>query len=99
MTTERRDGNGRRDADDMTTRVEQLEDSSRLMVDALLGSPQLQMDGTRIRLDDGLVAKVTAIEDKLTNGGMKISLPRPAWLAIWAAIISGGAQVVAAVVG
>ena len=78
-------------------RVGRLEESQMAVHDALLGTPELQMDGTTIRLDDGLVAKVGLIEERLVNG-MKVRIPKAVWAAVWAAIISGVAQIVAAVV-
>ena len=69
------------------------------VLDALLGSRQRQMDGTERRTDDGLIARVDAIEHQLSNGGIRIRLPWPAWTAIWVAIIAGVAQVAAAVIG
>ena len=68
------------------------------VLDALLGSTSRQMDGTVIRNDDGLLARVDRIERKLDNGGVRIKLPWPAWGAIWVAIIAGVAQVAAAAI-
>ncbi len=82
----------------LAERVGKLEESQKAIHDALLGTPELQMDGTHKRLKDGLVAKVTAMELLLSNGGVKVSIPKPAWAAIWVAIISGVAQIVAALI-
>ena len=68
------------------------------VLDALLGSQHRQIDGSIIRNDDGLITRVTKIEQKLDNGGVAIKLPWAAWAAIWVAIISGVAQVVAAAI-
>jgi len=68
------------------------------VLDALLGTRQKQMDGTEKRLTDGVISRVERIEAQLSNGGVRIKLPWPAWSAIWIAIIAGVAQVVAAAI-
>ena len=89
-------------------RVGSLESSQRAIHDALLGTPDVQIDGSVVRADDGMVAKLSALEvlpEKvsslealLVNGGIKVRIPKTVWAAIGAAIISGVAQIVAAVV-
>jgi hypothetical protein len=72
------------------------------IIDILEGPEIAQLGGPPIR-NDGLVdkvntitEKVAGIEEKLGNGGIKVKLPGPAWVAIVVAIIAGLAQVIAA---
>jgi hypothetical protein len=81
----------------LAERVGKLEESQKAVHDALLGTPELQMDGTVVRLEDGLVSQMGQIQKQLSNGGVKVKIPKSVWAAIMAAIISGVFQVVTAV--
>lgn len=82
----------------LADRVGHLEESQKAIHDALLGTLELQMDGTTKRLDDGLVSRFGIIEKRLVTSGVKVRIPKPVWAMVWAAIISGVAQIIAAVV-
>ena len=84
----------------------QIQETVDQIVDILEGPAVPQPFGQPSIRNDGLVDKVAtitikivAIEDSLTNGGIRIRLPVAAWIAIGVAVITGIFQVVAAVAG
>jgi hypothetical protein len=81
----------------LAERVGKLEESQKAVHDALLGTPELQMDGTVVRLEDGLVSQMGQIQKQLSNGGVKVKIPKSVWAAILAAIISGVFQILTTV--
>jgi len=110
MTTEdRRDGNGRRDADGITAklddhieRFEKFETHANERWDQLLHileGPEIRhLDGS-VERDGGVLKEVRDINAIIANGGVRIKLPVGVWAAITVAVISGLFTIAAAVIG
>ena len=110
MTTdERRDGNGRRVADQITVKLdEHIERFNEFETHAnerwdqllhILEGPEIRhLDGTVERVG-GVLNEVRDIKTVLANGGVKIKLPVGVWAAIVVAVVSGMFTVAAAVIG
>ncbi len=99
--TERRNGERRNDDQTLSAKLDAHIhdfDAFQERIDVgLLGTEDLQMDGTVVRTG-GLVDQVQAIDERLANGGVRVKLPVTAWVAIIVAIVAGVAQVLAALV-
>jgi len=110
MTTEdRRDGNGRRDTDELTVTLnEHIDRFNAFETDAnkrwdqllhILEGPEIRhLDGSVERVG-GVLQEIRDINKVIANGGVRIKLPVGVWAAITVAVISGVFTVAAAVIG
>ena len=110
MTTdERRNGNGRRDADELTAKLDEhiqrfdkFETHANERWDQLLHileGPEIRhLDGS-IERSGGLLDEIKDINAVIANGGVRIKLPPAVWGAIGVAVISGLFTIAAAVIG
>ena len=77
MEDERRDGNGRRHIDDLTSRVGSVEEGQGRVFDLLIGPEVEDVDGTMTRqTEEGMAHKVDVLYDQEQNGGLRARLSR-----------------------
>ena len=77
MEDERRNGNGRRHIDDLTSRVGSVEEGQGRVFDLLTGPEVKDVDGTMTRkTEEGMAHKVDVLYDQEQNGGLRARLSR-----------------------
>ncbi len=77
MADERRNGNGRRHIDDLTSRVGSVEEGQGRVFDLLIGPEVEDVDGTMTRqTEEGMAHKVDVLYDQEQNGGLRARLSR-----------------------
>ena len=77
MEDERRYGNGRRNLDDLTNRVGNVEATQGRVIDLLMGPEVEDVDGTTKRnTEEGMDHKVDVLYDQSQNGGLRARLSR-----------------------
>ena len=77
MEDERRNGNGRRQLDDLTVRVNGLEAGQGRVFDLLTGPEVEGVDGTMERnTEEGMAYKMDVLYDQAQNGGLRARLSR-----------------------
>ncbi len=77
MGDERRNGNGRRHIDDLTSRVGSVEEGQGRVFDLLIGPEVEDVDGTMTRqTEEGMAHKVDVLYDQEQNGGLRARLSR-----------------------
>ncbi len=94
MTDDRREDVRRLEDQDLATRIEHLEATQAKTLDVLLGAEDTW--GVRQR-KAGLVYKVEQIDDRLTNGGVRVKLPGGLWVLL-ITMASGLAGIVIALI-
>ena len=99
MENERRNGNGRRQIDDVTNRLGSVEERQGRVFDLLIGPEELQMDGTMKRkTEEGMAYKVDVLYDQERNGGLRVRLTTRDRVLVVAAFLSASGAVLAALV-
>ncbi len=77
MGDERRNGNGRRNLDDLTNRVGNVEATQGRVVDLLMGPEVEDIDGnTERNTEEGMDHKVDVLYEQSQNGGLRARLSR-----------------------
>ncbi len=99
MENERRNGNGRRELDDVTNRLGSVEERQGRVFDLLIGPEELQMDGTKKRKTvEGMAHKVDVLYEQEQNGGLRVRLTTRDRVLVVAAFLSASGAVIAALV-
>ncbi len=100
MVNERRDGNGRRQVDDLPTRLGNVETRQGRVIDLLMGPEELQMDGTMKRkTEEGMNHKVNFMYERERDGGLHVRLTGRDRALVVAAFFAAVGAVTAALVG
>lgn len=92
MTDDRREDVRRLEDQDLATRIDNVEGTVAKLLDVLLGAEDTW--GVR-QHQKGLVHKVERIDDRLTNGGVRVRLPAGLWVLLITLTTSAGGIVVA----
>jgi len=96
---ERRNGNGRRQLDDLTNRVGVVEDGQHRVFDLLIGPEEELTDGTISRkTEEGMDHKVDVLYEQERNGGLRMRLTTRDRVLVLAAFLTAAGAVIAALV-
>ena len=75
MENDRRNGNGRRHIDDLTSRVGDVEEQQGRVIDLLIGPEVEEVNGTMTRnTEEGMDYKVDWMYEQERNGGLRMRL-------------------------
>ena len=96
---ERRNGNGRRQIDEIRNRVGVVEDGQHRVFDLLIGPEEKLTDGTIARkTEDGMDHKVDVLYEQERNGGLRMRLVGGDRVLVAAAFLTAAGAVIAALV-
>ncbi len=100
MEDERRNGNGRRQIDDLNTRVGLVEEGQGRVFDLLIGPEVEDVNGTMGRkTEEGMDYKVDVLYEQERNSGLRVRLSGRDRALVWVAFFAALGAIITALVG